>query len=104
MLAKIGESPRYGGELIQFARESISEDVKIPTVYAILKRCEAEGVLSSFEMESKDDVTRGTSRQYYELTEAGKKHFAAISEIIESSVSVITKLTSTVKIGEGINK
>lgn len=88
---EIEREPQYGGKLVELARSRLSEDIKIPTVYAILNRSKENGLLDVTEGE-KQDVTRGTARRYYSLTEEGTNYVIEMQEVISSHFTLVQEL------------
>lgn len=71
LLDLIAIQERYPGELVIMSQKVLGQDVKVPTVYAIVRRNLQSGFLELEEKGSEDGITRGTSRNYYKLTEDG---------------------------------
>ena len=61
----------YGYEMIEALRERSNNvfELKAGTLYPLLHSLESRGDVVSYE-----DNTSGTTRKYYQLTPAGKKH------------------------------
>lgn len=85
---------RFGGELVLKSQEIISREIKVPTIYAILKRSTDLGLLAIKQHDVKLGVTRGTSRKYYTLTAYGRdysslqvSHLSTIISTIDLSIT-----------------
>ncbi|MCE7733714.1 MAG: hypothetical protein GPJ54_02475 [Candidatus Heimdallarchaeota archaeon] len=104
----INEKPRYGKELISLTQSTISEKIKIPTVYAILNRGKSQGLLIDFVKPDKDKITRGKERKYYQLTEEGKEYYHQLKLYLENAKymhglfqsEVITSLQSEIEVNQ----
>ncbi|MDH5404397.1 MAG: PadR family transcriptional regulator [Candidatus Heimdallarchaeota archaeon] len=94
LFIKIAEKPRYGGELIVYARDLISEDIKIPTVYSILNRSVQSNFLEEFNKEEKDINTRGIPRRYYRLTVDGRNYLEEIKKEVSFRLSLLEDLNN----------
>jgi DNA-binding PadR family transcriptional regulator len=86
----VSKTPKYGGELVDEARDTISDQIKVPTVYAILKRGVEQELLEIVEdvLDEKAEETRGTARQYYQLTPEGVIFLKEITDSIQSLLDV----------------
>ena len=100
---EISIKPRYGRELIITAREKVSNDVKVPTVYAILNRAKTESLLADFSKIEKDSETRGTSRRYYRLTTTGKEFLNQILGPLRRSVDILKEIDVQIALEGEIN-
>ncbi len=88
---------RFGGELIRMSQQQIEVTVKVPTIYAILKRSSEAGLVTVDFKESENGVTRGTQRKYYKLTENGKQYHRELTDHMLNSVSRLFELTKQIK-------
>ena len=79
---------RFGGELVKLSQERIDEvNIKVPTIYAILKRSNDMGLLKVDYKESENGITRGTQRKYYTLTDEGRYYYKLLTKHMKESVS-----------------
>lgn len=69
VLAMLKDAPRYGGELIQLLQGKGQLLVSEGTIYPLLSRMRAEGLV---ETEWRD-TPAGAPRRYYRLTKPGQK-------------------------------
>ena len=76
ILSMLTSGPKYGFQLVQRARELLSDDVPWTNskFYPILHRMEHDGWLESFWKESDD----GPDRKYYRLTARGEKQLGSL--------------------------
>jgi PadR family transcriptional regulator PadR len=72
VLAMLGKTSRYGGELIQMLRNHDGMLVTEGTIYPLLSRMRADGLVDTEWRET----AGGSPRRYYRLTEAGQKAVA----------------------------
>lgn len=88
MFELISEKARFGAEIVEFANETLSSKIKIPTVYAILNRSSEWGLLEEARLE-KTKSTRGTKRRYFDITSAGEEYLVKIREVITESMKLV---------------
>lgn len=69
VLALLQKSDRYGYEISEYISEHI--DISAGTVYPILRKLKAEGMLTTYLQEE----SKGPPRKYYSLTGLGKKTY-----------------------------
>ena len=93
LLEHISKQNRYGGELIEYARSTLDPGIKIPTVYAILKRTTDHGITEAFISDEKAKVTRGTRRKYYRLTAEGEEYLDNMKKVLRQSQDIIDRIT-----------
>jgi PadR family transcriptional regulator, regulatory protein PadR len=72
VLVMLKGAPRYGGEVIEMLRGKGQLLISEGTIYPLLSRLRAEGLVDS---EWRDTAT-GAPRRYYRLTHAGRKAVA----------------------------
>jgi PadR family transcriptional regulator PadR len=72
VLAMLKDAPRYGGEVIEMLRGKGQLLISEGTIYPLLSRLRAEGLVDG---EWRDTPT-GAPRRYYRLTRAGHKAVA----------------------------
>jgi PadR family transcriptional regulator PadR len=72
VLAMLRDSPRYGGELIQLMRGQDGLLTSEGTIYPLLSRMRADGLVDSEWREA----AAGSPRRYYSLTKAGQRAVA----------------------------
>jgi PadR family transcriptional regulator, regulatory protein PadR len=72
VLAMLRDSPRYGGELIQMLRNQDGLLTSEGTIYPLLSRMRAEGLVETEWREA----AGGSPRRYYSLTKAGQRAVA----------------------------
>ena len=83
LLDLIAIQERYPGELVNLSQNTLGPDIKVPTVYAIVRRNLQSGFLELEEKGSEEGITRGTSRNYYKLTEEGLSYYALLRKEIK---------------------
>ncbi len=69
VLALLKDRPRYGGELVQLLREREGLLVSEGTIYPLLSRMRAEGLVDT----EWSETSGGHPRRYYRLSRAGQK-------------------------------
>jgi PadR family transcriptional regulator, regulatory protein PadR len=69
VLAMLRDTPRYGGELIQVLRSQDGLLTSEGTIYPLLSRMRAEGLVDTEWREA----PAGSPRRYYRLTKAGQR-------------------------------
>jgi PadR family transcriptional regulator PadR len=69
VLAMLRDSPRYGGELIHLLRNQDGLMTSEGTIYPLLSRMRAEGLVETEWREA----AGGSPRRYYRLTRSGQK-------------------------------
>jgi DNA-binding PadR family transcriptional regulator len=84
ILFSISQKERFGGELVELSKLHVDEKVKVPTVYAIIKRYTNSGILEEYKVDGKSEVTRGRSRIYYRLNDDGAELIEHIKDHIDS--------------------
>ncbi len=70
VLSLLGKSDRYGYEISEYLARHI--DIADGTVYPILRKLKADGLLTTYLQEE----SGGPPRKYYSLTAAGRKMYA----------------------------
>ena len=75
VLGLLASEPTYGWQLSE-ALVSLGLIASIGTLYPILSRLRAQGLVSSFERQS----DAGPSRRYYRVTETGHRQLAIFRE------------------------
>jgi PadR family transcriptional regulator, regulatory protein PadR len=75
VLAMLREGSRYGGELVQLLRGKDGLLVSEGTIYPLLSRMRADGLVDTEWRET----AGGSPRRYYRLTNAGRKAVADFS-------------------------
>lgn len=95
LLSVIKKEMRYGGQLVEMAKKELDGDIKIPTVYAMLKRATEYKFLTE-EQIIKEEIdgpkTRGIARRYYVLTNSGEQYLNFLSERIENTSALAKRL------------
>ena len=81
----VTKKERFGGELVKLSKIYIDESVKVPTVYAILKRLTDSGFLKEKSKLQEIGITRGKPRIYYDITELGESYYHNMQNLIRSS-------------------
>ena len=76
VLATLWNGHLYGLEIIRFLESQSSLVLAVGTIYPILNRLKAEGLLTSIWVEAK----AGHPRKYYSLTEAGRHRLRQMAE------------------------
>ncbi|WP_250443169.1 PadR family transcriptional regulator [Actinotalea sp. C106] len=69
LLALVAEQDRYGYELAAALREAGLGMVRDGSIYPLVSRLEAKGLLDSYVAPS----TSGPGRRYYRITDAGRR-------------------------------
>jgi len=101
-LASLWQGRLYGLEIIRFLESQSSLVLAEGTVYPILNRLKAEGLLSSEWVEAE----AGHPRKYYSLTESGRVRLQQMAEAWVSFSGGLSRLlapvlTSAETMGEG---
>lgn len=84
ILFSISKKERFGGELVELSKLHVDQKVKVPTVYAIIKRYTNSGILEEYKVDEKSSITRGRSRIYYRLNDRGEELIRMIEEHLKS--------------------
>lgn len=95
LLSVIKKEMRYGGQLVEMAKKELDGDIKIPTVYAMLKRATEYKFLTEEQIvkeEKEGPKTRGIARRYYVLTKSGEQYLNFLSERVENTFSLAKRL------------
>ncbi|KRM90280.1 PadR family transcriptional regulator [Liquorilactobacillus cacaonum] len=74
VLALLAQNDYYGYALTQDMQAAI--EISESTMYPVLRRLQKKGFLTTY-----DQPFQGRNRRYYQITEEGSKHLAAIKEI-----------------------
>ena len=98
----ISKGPQYGKQLVDMAKSSISDKIKIPTVYAILNRARDQGLLADFTPSKKNATTRGKDRRYYKLTPTGKEFLDMVLKRVDETYTVLNTIQERKTIEEEI--
>lgn len=88
VLASLWEEARYGLEILQYMEDTAELTVVEGTVYPLLTRLRALGLVST-EWEESD---QGHPRKYYALTEAGRERVLAMNRVWARFAQRIDKL------------
>ena len=88
MLAILERGEHYGLEVLEEATRLPEVGIADGTVYPILSRLKADGLLRATIEDSPD----GPPRKYYELTRAGRDALAEMNQAWESLVSSVEQL------------
>jgi len=72
VLAMLRDKPRYGGELVQLMSNNDGLLVSEGTIYPLLSRMRAEGLVETEWQET----AGGSPRRYYSLTRSGRQAVA----------------------------
>ncbi len=75
-LASLANGPLYGLEILRFLEKHSSLVLAEGTIYPILSRLKAEGLLSSEWIEA----DAGHPRKYYSLTSTGRRRLRSMAE------------------------
>ena len=92
ILANLWQSRLYGLEILRSLSEKSQLDVAEGTLYPILSRLKAEGLLQSKWVEAE----AGHPRKYYWLTEAGRVRARAMAETWHQFSASLTALIGPV--------
>lgn len=76
----------YGRSIIQNAQKVISDNIKVSTIYAILKRGVDEELIALAYVDDEETITRGTARKYYTLTDHGLLLYKEMRKYMQASV------------------
>ena len=92
----LSNDEKFGGELVKLSQKHIDGNVKVPTIYAILKRSSEAGLIKIQYKQSKNGVTRGTQRKYYTLTDKGKEYQQFLTSHMIKSVSSLFEIKQNI--------
>ena len=88
ILTLLGGGARYGGEIVNDLSSRRGLDSGAGTVYPLLTRLSTAGYVETSWQESPS----GPPRKYYQLTTAGTKHLAKLSQTWSDLVTSMTDL------------
>lgn len=71
VLGLLDQNDMYGYELTKQVQESIA--VSNSTMYPVMRRLKTDGLVDTY-----DESFEGRNRRYYQITDAGVEHLAAI--------------------------
>jgi PadR family transcriptional regulator PadR len=91
-LASLWQGRLYGLEIIRFLERNSRLALGEGTIYPILNRLKAEGLLSSEWVEAE----AGHPRKYYQLTEAGRERLRQMAEAWTSFAGGLSRLLEPV--------
>jgi len=91
-LASLWRGRLYGLEIIRFLESNSQLVLGEGTIYPILTRLKAEGLLSSEWVEAE----AGHPRKYYQLTEAGRERLRRMAEAWTSFAGGLSRLLEPV--------
>jgi PadR family transcriptional regulator, regulatory protein PadR len=91
-LASLWQGRLYGLEIIRFLENRSQLVLAEGTIYPILNRLKAEGLLSSEWVEAE----AGHPRKYYSLTEAGRRRLRQMAEAWSSFAGGLSRLLEPV--------
>ena len=89
VLRRLSGQKSFGRDIVEHSQNILSSDIKIPTVYAMLKRLSAQGYVQELEESGKAPQTRGTRRKYYSLTLSGEEYLRKVSRVLRRSEKII---------------
>lgn len=81
------ENDMYGYEIMKRVTEAFPE-ISESTIYAVLRRLNADGSAESYT----GTFSGGPQRKYYRLTESGRKRLAEMTEMWKNTVSAVGKI------------
>lgn len=81
------EKDMYGYEIMKRVTEAFPE-INESTVYAILRRLNAEGSTESYT----GTASGGPQRKYYRMTDTGRKQLAEMTEMWKSTVNAVAMI------------
>jgi PadR family transcriptional regulator PadR len=87
ILQVLGHEPSYGYEIVTTLNELGPLAAGENTVYPLLRRLKADGLLETFTRES----PAGPARQYYRLTAEGRKRVTALSKEWAAMVEAVAR-------------
>lgn len=90
ILQVLGRDPSYGYEIVTTLNGLGPLAAGENTVYPLLRRLKAEGLLDTFTRES----PAGPARQYYRLTAEGQKRLMALSKEWDAMVDAVARCMS----------
>ena len=92
ILQVLGRAPSYGYEIVTTLNELGPLAAGENTVYPLLRRLKADGLLETFTHKS----PAGPRRQYYRLTAAGRRRVTALSRKWAAMVSAVARVRQDV--------
>ena len=95
LLSVIKQEMRYGAQLVEMAKRDLNINIKIPTVYAMLKRAIEHDFLTNDVDEEKKlsgPKSRGVARRYYTLTSDGNIYLGRLRKSIDENMKIVKKL------------
>ena len=81
------ENDMYGYEIMKRVTDAFPE-INESTIYAVLRRLNADGSTESYT----GTVSGGPQRKYYRITDSGRKQLAEITEMWKSTVNAVCKI------------
>ena len=94
VLALLSAGDNYGYDIAQRLANAV--DMGEGTIYPLMRRLQAEGLVSTYLAES----ANGPPRKYYQLTDVGRTRLAAQRGEWESFVRAVEAVIAPSKIGE----
>lgn len=77
IFSTLSKQNTYGAAILN-SSQKLFDNVKVPTVYAIIKRGIEYELIGKLPQQEKADKTRGTARQYYTLTDEGIEYLTEL--------------------------
>lgn len=81
------ENDMYGYEIMKRVTDAFPE-INESTIYAVLRRLNADGSTESYT----GTVSGGPQRKYYRITDSGRKQLAEMTEMWKSTVNAVCKI------------
>jgi DNA-binding PadR family transcriptional regulator len=82
IFSTLSKQSTYGAAILETSQK-LFDNVKVPTVYAIIKRSIEYKLIEKLPEQEKADKTRGTARQYYALTNEGIDYLLEIRTYLQ---------------------
>lgn len=81
------ENDMYGYEIMKRVTDAFPE-INESTIYAVLRRLNADGSTESYT----GTVSGGPQRKYYRITDSGRKQLDEMTEMWKSTVNAVCKI------------
>ena len=81
------ENDMYGYEILKRVTDAFP-DINESTIYAVLRRLNADGSTESYT----GTVSGGPQRKYYRITESGRKRLDEMAELWKETVNAVSKI------------
>ncbi|MGN0667420.1 MAG: PadR family transcriptional regulator [Huintestinicola sp.] len=81
------ENDMYGYEIMKRVTDAFPE-INESTIYAVLRRLNADGSTESYT----GTVSGGPQRKYYRITDSGRKQLAEMTEMWKDTINAVYKI------------